>query len=80
MSVTLHRETKGGAILSTPGGSQRVIVINESGLYSLILSSKQEHRHRSDGPQPGATTHTCLLFTEGRKEVPFLFYVSFVNM
>ena len=28
--------------MSTPGGSQRVIVINESGLYSLILSSKLE--------------------------------------
>jgi hypothetical protein len=26
--------------LSTPGGNQKVIFINESGLYSLILSSK----------------------------------------
>lgn len=33
-------EDKGGAILDTPGGSQKLIVINESGLYSLILSSK----------------------------------------
>ena len=68
MSVTMYRETKGGAILSTPGGSQRVIVINESGLYSLILSSKLEHSHRSDGPRPGAPAHTRLLFAEGREE------------
>ena len=40
--VHVDDEDKGGAILSTPGGSQRVIVINESGLYSLILSSKLE--------------------------------------
>ena len=33
-------EDKGGAVLSTPGGNQEVIFINESGLYSLILSSK----------------------------------------
>nr|WP_288278484.1 Bro-N domain-containing protein [uncultured Prevotella sp.] len=26
--------------MSTPGGNQKVIFINESGLYSLILSSK----------------------------------------
>ena len=40
--VHVDDEDKGGAILSTPGGSQRAIVINESGLYSLILSSKLE--------------------------------------
>ena len=66
--VHVDDEDKGGAILSTPGGSQRVIVINESGLYSLILSSKLEHSHRSDGPRPGAPAHACLLFTEGREE------------
>lgn len=33
-------EDKGGSILDTPGGSQKLTVINESGLYSLILSSK----------------------------------------
>lgn len=26
--------------MATPGGKQKVILINESGLYSLILSSK----------------------------------------
>ncbi len=26
--------------MSTPGGRQNVIIINESGLYSLILKSK----------------------------------------
>jgi len=33
-------EDKGVIILGTPGGNQQVTIINESGLYSLILSSK----------------------------------------
>lgn len=33
-------EDKGVSDLDTPGGKQQVILINESGLYSLILSSK----------------------------------------
>lgn len=33
-------DDKGVDVLSTPGGNQQVTVINESGLYSLILSSK----------------------------------------
>ena len=33
-------DDKGGDILSTPGGRQQITIINESGLYSLILSSK----------------------------------------
>lgn len=33
-------EDKGVAKCDTPGGRQNIIVINESGLYSLILSSK----------------------------------------
>ena len=33
-------EDKGVNELVTPGGTQRIIFINESGLYSLILSSK----------------------------------------
>lgn len=33
-------EDKGVSDLDTPGGIQRTIIINESGLYSLILSSK----------------------------------------
>ena len=31
---------KGVSILDTPGGKQEIKIINESGLYSLILSSK----------------------------------------
>ena len=38
--VHVDDDDKGGAVLSTPGGNQKVIFINESGLYSLILSSK----------------------------------------
>ena len=33
-------EDKGVNEMVTPGGTQKVILINESGLYSLILSSK----------------------------------------
>lgn len=36
----IDKEDKGVFILETPGGKQPVTVINESGLYSLILSSK----------------------------------------
>ena len=35
-------EDKGVTEMMTPGGKQNVIIINESGLYSLILSSKLE--------------------------------------
>lgn len=33
-------EDKGVTEMMTPGGKQNLIIINESGLYSLILSSK----------------------------------------
>ena len=33
-------EDKGVVAMTTPGGKQNMVVINESGLYSLILSSK----------------------------------------
>lgn len=33
-------EDKGVTELMTPGGKQKMVIINESGLYSLILSSK----------------------------------------
>lgn len=33
-------EDKGVSVLDTPGGKQNITIINESGLYSLILSSK----------------------------------------
>lgn len=36
----VHEEDKGVTKMVTPGGKQDVIIINESGLYSLILSSK----------------------------------------
>lgn len=36
----IDKEDKGVFILETPGGKQPVTIINESGLYSLILSSK----------------------------------------
>ena len=33
-------DDKGVSVLDTPGGKQEMVIINESGLYSLILSSK----------------------------------------
>ena len=36
----IDEEDKGVAECDTPGGKQNLTVINESGLYSLILSSK----------------------------------------
>lgn len=36
----VDEEDKGVGELPTPGGIQKVIIINESGLYSLIMSSK----------------------------------------
>lgn len=35
-------EDKGVTEMMTPGGTQKVVIINESGLYSLIFSSKLE--------------------------------------
>lgn len=40
LQTMLMKKTKGVSDLDTPGGKQQVILINESGLYSLILSSK----------------------------------------
>ena len=42
--VHVDSEDKGVDEMATPGGMQKVIIINESGLYSLVLSSKLEHR------------------------------------
>ena len=36
----VDEEDRGVSKLDTPGGNQTVVVINESGLYSLIMSSK----------------------------------------
>ena len=38
--VHIDDEDKGVDEMDTPGGKQQLTVINESGLYSLILSSK----------------------------------------
>ncbi|MEJ7334023.1 BRO-N domain-containing protein, partial [Staphylococcus epidermidis] len=39
-------EDKGVGKIQTPGGMQNVTLINESGLYSLIFSSKLESAKR----------------------------------
>lgn len=40
LRMHVDEEDKGVDKMSTPGGKQNVIIINESGLYSLILKSK----------------------------------------
>ena len=40
--VHVDSDDKGVDKMATPGGNQRIVIINESGLYSLILSSKLE--------------------------------------
>ena len=39
-------EDKGVTKMMTPGGEQTVTIINESGLYSLVLGSKLESARR----------------------------------
>lgn len=41
----IDQEDKGVSVLGTPGGNQRVTTINESGLYSLVFSSKLPQAH-----------------------------------
>ena len=38
--IHVDEEDKGVDEMATPGGTQIVTIINESGLYSLVLSSK----------------------------------------
>ncbi len=40
ISIHVDSEDKGVGVLPTPGGNQQVTIINESGLYSLVLQSK----------------------------------------
>ena len=42
IAAHVDSEDKGVAKMPTPGGVQEMVIINESGLYSLILSSKLE--------------------------------------
>ena len=46
VSKKVDSEDRGVAKMETPSGIQEVTVINESGLYSLILSSKLESAKR----------------------------------
>ena len=46
VSKRVEVEDKGVAEMETPSGIQKMTIINESGLYSLILSSKLESAKR----------------------------------
>lgn len=42
----VDEEDKGVTVLDTPGGKQNVTIINESGVYSLVIGSKLESAKR----------------------------------
>jgi len=42
----LDDDEKGAATIRTPGGNQKLTIINESGLYSLILTSRKPEAKR----------------------------------
>ncbi|WP_405120743.1 Bro-N domain-containing protein [Pseudomonas leptonychotis] len=46
MTRMLDEDEKGAHIVSTPGGAQEMLVINESGLYSAILRSRKAEAKR----------------------------------
>lgn len=46
MNRILDEDEKGTQIVSTPGGAQEMLVINESGLYSAILRSRKAEAKR----------------------------------
>lgn len=46
MQRNLDEDEKGTQIVSTPGGDQEMLVINESGLYSAILRSRKAEAKR----------------------------------
>src|SRR5438128_6821329 len=46
MTRILDEEEKGRQIVPTPGGSQEMLVISESGLYSAILRSRKPEAKR----------------------------------
>lgn len=41
----IDADDKGVCVLPTPGGRQETTIINESGLYSLVLSSKLPRKY-----------------------------------
>lgn len=64
-------EDKGRDETPTPGGTQNMVIINESGLYSLVLSSKlpsakiiEEMKPKVVFADAVATSHTSILVGE----------------
>ena len=45
-TLTLDEDEKGTSIIRTPGGNQQMIVVNESGLYTLIFKSRKSAAKR----------------------------------
>lgn len=46
ISKNLDDDEKGVDLIYTPGGKQKVVIVNESGLYSLILRSRKPEAKR----------------------------------
>jgi len=60
-SARLDGDEKGVSSIHTLGGEQEMIIINEPGLYSLILGSRKASnkgfRNFADAPETIAVTH-----------------------
>lgn len=56
LSRHVDAEDKGVVKHDTPGGNQQITIINESGLYSLVLSSK---RRRPVSSNTGSRVKSC---------------------
>lgn len=66
-------EDKGVSKMDTPGGVQDIVIINESGLYSLILSIKLPRAGNSGGGLPPRSCPPCrstALYQETNTHLP----------
>ena len=55
VSMTLQKletDEKGTSLICTPGGNQEVLVINEPGMYSIILRSRKPEAKSSNAGLP----------------------------
>ena len=73
VSKRVEVEDKGVAEMETPNGIQKMTIINESGLYSLILSSKLESAKRF---KHWVTSEVlpCIRKTGGSQRIIFTLY------
>lgn len=66
VSNHVDEQDKGVTELMTPGGNQKMVIINESGLYSLIFGSKLEGAVRFKRWKPSTNTVMLIQQTNGQ--------------